>query len=106
MGEILQAGMGSVVLGRMYNALYGYLTSLKKYPVGMYDPKLSVQKNIERFQDFVNKMNGQTDYFSKAEAKMNRLEEQIANVNEQREEKGFTAVTMTSNIISVINESR
>merc|ERR1712154_1332 len=31
--ETFQAGISSVVLGKMYNALYGFLTDLKEHPV-------------------------------------------------------------------------
>lgn len=96
--ETLQAGMGSVVLARMYNALYSYLTALKKYPVGLYDPELGVRGNIKKFRDFVKIMNANSDRISK----IGRVDEELENINHFREKKGLSAMSASSNIRNTI----
>jgi chromosome segregation ATPase len=92
--ETLQAGIGSVVLGRMYNALYSYLTNLKKYPVGLYDPAMGVQENIKKFQQFVRSMNAESDRIGK----IDRLKGQLEFINYQRIDKGLGEVSVPSDI--------
>jgi len=97
--EILAAGMGGIVLGRMYNTLYGLLTNLKEYPVGLYDEDLTVKQNVKNFKKFVKNMNKQEDYHGQTNDKLKHIGVEIDNINSMRAEKGlgqFNVQTITA----------
>jgi len=101
--ETFEAGVGSVVLGRLYNVLYRFLTNLKAYPVDLYDPDLGVKENVDKFKEFVKKMNAQQDYFGKSKRRERLIEQKISYINSMRTEKGLAEVKVVSEIEEIID---
>lgn len=104
--ETRNAGLGCIVLAKMYNTLYIFLSNLEDYPVGLYDEELTIEQNMKNFQNFVKKMNKQRDLLNEKDDQLSNIEKQIENINGMCEAKGVTKVTVESNIETTIFNSR
>merc|ERR1719428_288537 len=100
--ETLAAAMGGIVLGRLYNSLYGFLTNLKEYPVGLYNQELTVQQNIDNFTIFVKRMNKQEDFTGQLNSKLANIGDQIDNINGMRASKGLGQLKKDSDVEEMI----
>jgi len=100
--ETLAAAMGGIVLGRMYNSLYGFLTNLKEYPVGLYNQDLTVDQNIKNFKTFVSRMNEQEDFIGQSNSRLANIGDQIDNINAMRASKGLGQLKTDNDVKKMI----
>ena len=100
----MKAGVGMIVMSKMYSAIFSYMSELEEYPVGLYDEKLSIQQNVYRFQEFVKNMNNQRNENLFGEQK--EIHKQIQSLNEKRKEEGLEETTNELTVIDAMNSER
>jgi len=100
--ETMTSGLGCIVLAKMYNTLYIFLSNLEDYPVGLYNEEVSIKQNMKNFQNFVKRMNKQRDLTNENENKLSNIEKQIENINGMCATKGATQVTVVNDIKATI----
>jgi len=92
----MKSGVGMVVLSQMYDAIYTYMSELDEFPVGLYDPDLSLKQNVRRFQKFVQKMNNQKLGVDTLDDELKKVQEKISSINGARTSGGLDAASSCS----------